>query len=54
MTHMNLLRLHCTKQCSSALPADVVSLQQEDGSFAGDKWGEIDTRQVFNHQAVHA
>lgn len=22
----------------------VVSLQQPDGSFAGDKWGEIDTR----------
>ena len=22
----------------------VASLQQEDGSFAGDKWGEIDTR----------
>merc|ERR1719357_1769614 len=22
----------------------VVSLQQEDGSFAGDKWGEIDNR----------
>lgn len=22
----------------------IVSLQQSDGSFAGDKWGEIDTR----------
>ena len=28
------------------LHADVASLQQEDGSFAGDQWGEIDTRQV--------
>ena len=25
-------------------PADVSSLQQPDGSFAGDEWGEIDTR----------
>lgn len=24
--------------------ADVKSLQQPDGSFAGDSWGEIDTR----------
>jgi geranylgeranyl transferase type-2 subunit beta len=23
---------------------DVVSLQQPDGSFLGDKWGEVDTR----------
>lgn len=28
------------------LHADVASLQQEDGSFAGDQWGEIDTRQI--------
>ena len=28
----------------SALHADVQSLQQPDGSFAGDAWGEIDTR----------
>ena len=27
-------------------PADVASLQQDDGSFAGDEWGEIDTRSV--------
>lgn len=25
----------------------VSSLQQSDGSFAGDKWGEIDTRFSF-------
>ena len=25
-------------------PADVSGLQQPDGSFAGDRWGEIDTR----------
>ena len=25
----------------------VKSLQQKDGSFAGDKWGEIDTRFSF-------
>jgi prenyltransferase beta subunit len=29
----------------SSFPAvDVKTLQQPDGSFAGDKWGEIDTR----------
>lgn len=28
----------------SILHADVQSLQQPDGSFAGDAWGEIDTR----------
>ena len=30
----------------------IVHLQQEDGSFAGDKWGEIDTR--FTYCAVSA
>lgn len=25
----------------------VKQLQQDDGSFAGDKWGEIDTRYSF-------
>ena len=24
--------------------ADIASLQQADGSFIGDKWGEVDTR----------
>ena len=28
----------------------IVGLQQEDGSFAGDEWGEIDTR--FSYCAV--
>jgi len=28
----------------------ISSLQQEDGSFAGDKWGEIDTR--FSYIAI--
>lgn len=28
----------------------VVGLQQADGSFAGDKWGEIDTR--FSYCAI--
>mmetsp|Transcript_10723 Transcript_10723/g.18047 ORF Transcript_10723/g.18047 Transcript_10723/m.18047 type:complete len:181 (-) Transcript_10723:607-1149(-) len=29
---------------ADAVVAFVAGLQQEDGSFAGDKWGEIDTR----------
>ncbi len=28
----------------SIVHADIQSLQQSDGSFAGDVWGEIDTR----------
>ena len=32
----------------------VKRLQQEDGSFAGDKWGEIDTRFSFCAVAVLA
>ena len=28
----------------SILHADIQSLQQSDGSFAGDAWGEVDTR----------
>jgi geranylgeranyl transferase type-2 subunit beta len=27
-----------------AITSFVISLQNPDGSFAGDKWGEIDTR----------
>ena len=30
----------------------VKNLQQEDGSFAGDKWGEIDTRFSFCAAAI--
>lgn len=26
---------------------DIAGLQNEDGSFAGDEWGEIDTRYVL-------
>lgn len=29
---------------AAAVPADIAGLQQPDGAFAGDKWGEIDTR----------
>ena len=32
----------------------VKSLQQDDGSFAGDKWGEIDTRFSFCAVAILA
>lgn len=27
--------------------SDIVSLQNEDGSFSGDMWGEVDTRYFF-------
>lgn len=30
-----------------SLVSYVVSLQKEDGSFTGDKWGEVDTRFSF-------
>ena len=33
-----------TRRDLSSLTADVASLQQADGSFAGDSWGEVDTR----------
>ena len=26
---------------------DIAGLQNEDGSFAGDEWGEVDTRYVL-------
>ena len=29
---------------ADAVAAYVVSMQQPDGSFVGDKWGEVDTR----------
>jgi prenyltransferase beta subunit len=38
---------HCVaREGDTEVPgiADVTSLQQPDGSFAGDVWGEIDTR----------
>ena len=36
--------LHVVMSDLSAFHADVQSLQQANGSFAGDDWGEIDTR----------
>ena len=33
----------------TSVPADIGSLQQADGSFAGDVWGEIDTRHADSH-----
>mmetsp|Transcript_4835 Transcript_4835/g.7227 ORF Transcript_4835/g.7227 Transcript_4835/m.7227 type:complete len:156 (-) Transcript_4835:687-1154(-) len=32
-----------------AIAKFVASMQKDDGSFSGDEWGEIDTRQVFIH-----
>lgn len=32
------------KCCSHPSPLDVVERQNEDGSFRGDDWGEVDTR----------
>ena len=43
--HTKPLHGPVTLQSQHAVPcADVRSLQQPDGSFAGDDWGEIDTR----------
>jgi prenyltransferase beta subunit len=37
--------VYCTVLCCDMVCcADIAQLQQLDGSFAGDKWGEIDTR----------
>ena len=48
--------LHCFARHTNAqhhgMFADCASLQQPDGSFAGDEWGEIDTR--FLYSALHA
>lgn len=38
----NTFGVQCRLRAAAA--ADIVGLQQPDGSFAGDKWGEIDTR----------
>lgn len=43
----NLDKINCDKVAQY-----VASLQQPDGSFSGDKWGEIDTR--FSYCAVNA
>ncbi len=42
-THHTSLH-HTPSQIVPVHLADVVSLQREDGSFAGDEWGEVDTR----------
>ncbi len=42
MCPMSLPEVHAVLM--SVSHADVSSLQQQDGSFAGDSWGEIDTR----------
>jgi prenyltransferase beta subunit len=37
----------CAVHAAAAVAAvltDIAGLQQPDGAFAGDKWGEIDTR----------
>ena len=38
--------MHCVLMSEAVLGADVAGLQREDGSFAGDEWGEVDTRSV--------
>ena len=37
----------------AVLHADIAKLQQPDGSFAGDEWGEVDTRCVCNLPALN-
>ena len=41
----------CGYHGSMGVHADVTGLQQPDGSFAGDEWGEIDTRSVCQARA---
>lgn len=45
-----LVQCKCDSLC--LLKAVILSLQQRDGSFQGDKWGETDTR--FLYSAVNA
>lgn len=50
-----ILRLICRAQPPVVLPcspADIAALQQPDGSFWGDEWGETDTR--FSYCALSA
>ena len=44
--------MHQARSELSMLHADVQSLQQPDGSFAGDAWGEIDTRCIIAYKAA--
>lgn len=46
------LQIACLLDCVDVLPVDqvvgyVANLQQPDGSFMGDKWGEVDSRFSF-------
>lgn len=52
-----LLQILCTYDCLSEIDVDAVakyvaSLQQLDGSFFGDQWGEVDTRFSFCAVAI--
>lgn len=49
---LSAVQIACILDSVDKLPVDgivkyVVSLQKEDGSFMGDKWGEVDTRFSF-------
>ncbi|XP_054271296.1 geranylgeranyl transferase type-2 subunit beta-like [Macrosteles quadrilineatus] len=49
---LSAVQIACLLDCVDVLPVDklvsyVVSLQQPDGSFVGDKWGEVDSRFSF-------
>lgn len=39
-------RLRACKTLTNLPFADVAGLQQQDGSFWGDEWGEVDTRRA--------
>lgn len=52
MNWICFMQIACLLDCVNVLPVDrivqyVTSLQQSDGSFTGDKWGEVDTRFSF-------
>lgn len=40
----SVLCVCCVLWSAACVMTDIAGLQQPDGSFAGDKWGEIDTR----------
>uniref|UniRef100_A0A1B6GAS2 Geranylgeranyl transferase type-2 subunit beta n=1 Tax=Cuerna arida TaxID=1464854 RepID=A0A1B6GAS2_9HEMI len=49
---LSAIQIACLLDCVDVLPVEKVvsyvsSLQQEDGSFCGDKWGEVDSRFSF-------
>lgn len=54
---INVLQILCIYDCLDQINRDnvaryVVSLQQPNGSFFGDKWGEVDTRFSFCAVAI--